>query len=143
MRKWTLFAALGLAAASFGQAALAAPEQAEPNWVKSTNTSNDEATDYVDVNSIKRDGDLATIRIRSVFFKGKSSLREGEGVLEVNCKTNSARLLSMNLISNEGKPINIDRPGQWTQIATNSPADNAAQYACREAPQPVPATPKG
>lgn len=143
MRSWTLFAGIAVAAASLGQAAQAAPEREEPNWVKSIDTSNEEATDYVDVNSIKRKGDIAQIRIRSVFFEGKSSLREGEGVLEVNCRTNMARLLSMNLISNDGKPINVDRPGQWTQIVARSPADNAAQFACREEPQPVPATPKG
>ena len=133
-----------IASIAFGLSvpAAAGEQQREANWVESHETDDGKGRDFVDPDSVVRDGPLARIRIRTEFVKGYNSLQSGEGMLEIDCKANKARLLEMHLIGADGKIFDITKPGNWQPIVKTSPAYFAAQAGCgsiAQTPAEVPA----
>ena len=130
MKKLLLICLLSLSLPAFAQQA----EGLNADWVLISAGENGESFAFANFKTLERNGNIVKSWTALVSLKNKIS---GKVLIEVNCKTNQERELSM-IVYNDTKFSEIghrdSKPGPWTHILPDSIGQERKEKLCSYKP---------
>lgn len=124
-----------LAVIGLSQSALAGTAMAEDeDWVEVVSAENDVSRHWIDVNSIKRKGDIVTYRERAEINDDENDWEMAHVTSRMNCKTSQVHPDLFEITFEDGKTETFKNPDSnvWNQIRPDTVGADIRDFVCKE-----------
>lgn len=104
--------------------------QAEPHWVMVAESSTSGTTTYIDINSIRRGGDVVRAWQLNKYPNDKNGWKETRALMEENCASDQSRLLQLIVYFVDGTNSTNFDVSDWIYVTPDTMQAKNHEYAC-------------